>query len=74
MDPPAEFLSLNLNMSLVAVYTLLNRQEEANAAAKSVLETDPSFFVGRASKGSPFNHQAGIKLVADALRKTGLPE
>ena len=61
-------------MSLVAIDTLLNRQEEANAAAKSVLETDPSFSVGRASKASPYNHQADIKLAAAALRKTGLPE
>jgi hypothetical protein len=61
-------------MSLAAIFTLLIRQEEANAAAKSVLETEPRFSLGRASKASPYNHQADIKLVADALRKTGLPE
>jgi tetratricopeptide (TPR) repeat protein len=61
-------------IGLTTVYVLLNRQEEANAAAKKVLEINPSFSVGRASKTWPYRNQADTKLVADALRKAGLPE
>jgi len=61
-------------IGLATVYVLLNRQEEAKAAAKRVLEIDPSFSVGHASKTWPYKNQADTKLVADTLRKAGLPE
>jgi hypothetical protein len=59
---------------LAEVNILLNRQDEAKAAAKRVLEIDPSYSVGRASKTWPYKNQADTKIVADALRKAGLPE
>ncbi len=61
------------HMGLAAIYALLDRQEEAHAAAKKVLELDPKFSVERASKNWPYKNQADIKLVADAMRKAGLP-
>jgi adenylate cyclase len=61
-------------LGLAEVNILLNRQDEAKAAAKRVLEIDPSYSVERASKTWPYKNQADTKLVADALRKAGLPE
>ena len=60
------------HMGLAVIYALLNRQEDARAAAKKVLELDPKFSVERASKTWPYKNQAEIKLVADAMRKAGL--
>ena len=60
------------HLSLAAIYVLLNRQEEANAAAKKVLEINPSFSVERASKEWPYKNQTDLKLELDALRKAGL--
>jgi len=61
-------------VSLAAIYVFLNRQEEAEAATKKVLEIDPSFSVERVSKAWPYKNQADLKLFLDALRKAGLPE
>ena len=57
---------------LAVIYALLDRQEEASAAVKKVLEVDPNFSVERASKAYPYKNQADLKLVIDALRKAGL--
>ena len=62
------------HVHLAALYVLLDRQEEARAAAKKVLELYPNFSVERVSKTSPFKNQADLKLVVDAMRKVGLPE
>jgi adenylate cyclase len=62
-----------VNMSLAAIYALLDRQEEAEAAAQKVLEINPNFTVERASKTWPYKNPADIKLFADALLKAGLP-
>jgi len=59
---------------LAITYALLDRQEEAEAAAKKALEIDPSFSVKRASKALPYKNQANLKLILDALRKAGFPE
>jgi len=59
---------------LAIVYALLDRQKEAEAAAKKVLEIDPDFSVERASKGLPYKNQADLKLVIDAMHKAGLPD
>jgi hypothetical protein len=59
---------------MTPVYVLLNKQDEANAVAKRVLAIDPSYSVGRASKTWPYKNITDTKLVADALRKAGLPE
>jgi len=62
------------HMGLAVIYALLDRQEEASAAAKKVLELNPNFSVERASKGWPYKNQADLKLVVDALHKAGLPD
>lgn len=60
--------------SVAAIYALLDRQEEANAEAKKVLEIDPNFSVGRISKAWPYKNKADLKLFVDALHKAGLPD
>ena len=60
--------------SLAVIYALLDRQEEAGAAVKKVLEIRPNYSVERASKAYPYKNQADLKLMLDALRKAGLPE
>jgi adenylate cyclase len=64
--------SLINHRSLAAIYVLLDRQEEARAAAKKVLEIDPNFSVERVSKAWPYKNPADLKLFVDALRKAGL--
>jgi len=65
--------SLYNNIKLAIIYALLDRQEEAGAAAKKVLEIDPNFSV-EIAKTWPYKNQAEIKLIIDALRKAGFPE
>jgi adenylate cyclase len=59
-------------LSLAIIYPLLNRQKEASAAAKKILEMNPNFSVEIASKGWPYKNQADLDLVIDALHKAGL--
>ena len=59
---------------MAVIYAQLNRQEEAAAAAKKVLELNPNFSVERISKVTPYKNPAEIKIVIDAMRKAGLPE
>jgi adenylate cyclase len=58
--------------ALASVYALLDRQDEAKAAAKKVLEIDPHFNIERASKAWPYKNPADLKIAVDALRKAGL--
>jgi len=60
------------HLDLAIVYILLDRQEEARAAAKKVLEINPKYSVERVLKGSPIKNQAFVKLIIDALHKAGL--
>jgi tetratricopeptide (TPR) repeat protein len=66
--------NIHNHMSLAAIYALLDRHEEAEAAANKVLEINPKFSVKRSSKTWPYKNQNDIKLFADALRKAGLPD
>ena len=59
-------------LGLAAVYVLLDRQEEAEAAAKKVLEINPNFSIKIASKAWPYKPN-DLKFFVDALRKAGLP-
>jgi TolB-like protein/Flp pilus assembly protein TadD len=62
------------NYYIMAVnYALLDRQEEAAAAAKKVLELNPNFSLERFSKAWPFKNPAKIKIYIDAALKAGLP-
>ena len=58
---------------LAIIYALLDRQEEADAAVKKVLELAPNYSLERA-KAWPFKNQADLKLIIDAMRKAGFPE
>ena len=62
------------HVSLAIIYILLDRQEEAAASAKKVLETNPNFSVAFASKTWPYKNKARIEFIAEAMRKAGLPD
>ena len=66
--------TFTIHLLLAAIYAVLERQDEAEAAAKKVLELYPSFSIERFSTGLPFKNQADLKILVDALRKAGLPE
>jgi len=59
--------------SLASIYALLNRQEEASATAKKVLDINPNYSVESAN-AYPYKNQADLKLFIDSLRKAGLPD
>ena len=62
------------HVGLASIYALLDRQEEAEAAAKKVMELNPNFSVARASKAWPYKNPADREMLVDALLKAGLPE
>jgi adenylate cyclase len=62
------------NTQLAAIYALLDRQEEASAAVKKVLETVPNYSVKKKMKAWPYKNQADLKFLMDALRKAGFPD
>jgi hypothetical protein len=59
---------------LATAYVFLERQEEAEAAAKKVIEKYPKFSIARSSKAWPYKNPTDLKILVDALRKAGLPE
>jgi tetratricopeptide (TPR) repeat protein len=61
-------------VGLAVIYVLLERQEEAEAAAKKVIEINPKFSIGRSSTAMPYKNPADLKLIVAAMRKAGLPE
>jgi tetratricopeptide (TPR) repeat protein len=56
------------------IYVYLDRQEEAEAAVRKVLEIDPNFSTGPAPNLWPYKNPADLKILVDALRKAGLPD
>jgi adenylate cyclase len=60
------------HIGLTAIYVLLDREQEARAAAKKVLELDRNFSVEIASKAWPYKNPANIKRLVDALKRAGL--
>jgi len=57
------------NYLMMAVnYAFMDRQEEAAASAKKVLELNPNFSIERMSKAMPYKNPAEIKIVIDAMR------
>ena len=57
---------------LTATYSLLDREEEARAAAAELLRLDPEFSVDRIAKTLPFKDKAYTERYVSALRKAGL--
>ena len=62
------------HIRLASIYALLDRQEEAEAAAQKVLEINPNFSIERFSKGWRYKNPADLKQIVDSMRKAGLPE
>jgi adenylate cyclase len=61
-----------LNTVLTATYSLLDREEEARAAAAELLRLDPEFSVDRIAKRLSFKDKAYTERYVNALRKAGL--
>jgi adenylate cyclase len=59
-------------LRLAAVYSLLDREQEARAAAAEVLKIEPKFSLERFAKTVPFKNQADTEHLINALRKAGL--
>ena len=55
-------------------YILLGREEEARASAEKALELAPFISVSLYAKSAPYNNQADLELILDAMRKAGFPE
>jgi len=66
--------SASTHIKLAVIYTLLDRQKEAEVAVKKTLEIRPNISVELFSKLAPFKNQADLKLFIDALRQAGFPE
>ena len=65
---------LTAAIRLVAAYSLLERKEEANAAAAEVLRLNPKFGITRIAKSWAYKNDSDIDLEMNALRLAGLPE
>ena len=59
---------------LAACYSSLDRQAEAESAAKEVLRIDPKFTLESYTKTLPYKNKADIERYVAVLRKAGLPE
>jgi len=60
------------HLRLAAVYSLLDREQEARAAAAEVLKIAPKFSLAHFAKTIPFTNQADTEHLIKALRKAGL--
>ena len=65
---------LTAAIRLVAAYSLLERKEEANAAAAEVLRLNPKFSIARIAKSWAYKNDSDRDLEMNALRLAGLPE
>ena len=59
---------------LAACYSLLDREADAQAAAKEVLRINPKFSIESFAKRLRYKNKADIERELNALRKAGLPE
>ncbi len=59
---------------LAVAYSLSGREEEARAIASEILMINPRFSVKRLEMGVPYKNRADIALLADTVRKRGLPD
>jgi TolB-like protein/class 3 adenylate cyclase/Tfp pilus assembly protein PilF len=64
--------AVGTHIYLAALYVLLDRQEEAKAEAKKVMEAMPDFSLEGFSRTSPYKNQAYNRFLSDALCKAGL--
>ena len=61
-------------MGLAVVYSLMGREKDARAEAAEFLMIRPGFSVKRWAGGVPYKNRADITLLADTMRKVGLPD
>jgi len=66
--------NLETYLSLAGTFAELERQDEAEAAAKKAIEIYHNFSIERYISAVPIKNQADLKKLGDALRKAGLPE
>jgi hypothetical protein len=59
---------------LAVAYSLLGREKDAKAMAAEFLMIRPRFSVKYWEMGIPYKNQADITLLADTMRKVGLPD
>jgi adenylate cyclase len=64
--------NLFAHLRLAAVYSLMDREEEARAKVAEVLKIVPKFSLERFAKTVPFKSQADTEHLINALRKAGL--
>ena len=61
-------------ITLVASYSLLDRDEDALGATNEILKINPNFSLKKYSNSLIYKNPARKRLWLDALRKSGLPE
>jgi adenylate cyclase len=62
------------HLTLGATYVEMERMEDARAEIAEVLRVDPKYTVKVVPRSFPWKDQAEIDLLADSLRKAGLPD
>jgi len=63
-----------LHVHLAVIYILMDREEEARASAAKALELAPFISISGVIKTSRYKNPEDLKLMVDAMRKTGFPE
>jgi adenylate cyclase len=66
--------NLPARIRITAAYSLLGREEDANASASEVLRIIPNFSVNNYKKSHSFKNKKDLEQYTSALRKAGLPE
>jgi adenylate cyclase len=62
------------HFSLACVYSLANRNEDAQAEAQKVLQINPNFSLRHLAKRLTYKNQTDKELIVGAAKKAGLPE
>jgi adenylate cyclase len=63
---------LEAHLSLTCTYTLMGRENDAEAAAAEVLRIDPDFSIQDYAEALPYKEKSDLNCVIEALRKAGL--
>jgi len=63
---------LECHVSMACTYSLMDRGNDAEAAASEVIKIDPEFSVQNYAKTLPYKEKGDLNCVIDALRKAGL--
>ena len=68
---PNDYLT---HFSLACVYSLSERNEDAQAEAKKVLQINPNFSLKQFAKKLTYKNRADKELIIDAAKQAGLPD